>query len=274
MKVALFVEGSQSPPGPRQKDALTRIWCEHLPALAGCEPFAQVHPISKQAIALLDPKKTRPSGSGESIDQHIARMLDKGKGFDAAVVAWDVEPPLVTNPPLPKQRCIRHESKWFREQLGTTQNRGRERWPNEWRASNANRLREIQEPGAPQRPVAPHGIRFVCMNPEFELLLLVERQTRLASGDERKRLEGWPGDWKPTPARRGKVILHEAIEAVRMVRPSKFPSIPGTIVRTAPNEWSEWILRQLIADEAVRETLATDPLVARLRVLMPRAVHR
>jgi hypothetical protein len=58
MKVALFVEGSQSPPGPRQKDALTRIWCEHLPALAGCEPFAQVHPISKQAIALLDPKKT------------------------------------------------------------------------------------------------------------------------------------------------------------------------------------------------------------------------
>jgi len=270
MKVALFVEGSQSPPGPRQKDALMRIWCEHLPALAGCEPFAQVYPISKQAISLLDPKKTRPSGSGESIDQHITRMLAKGTGFDAAVVAWDIEPPLVTTPPLPKQRCIHYESKWFREQL----DRRSEKWPKEWRTSNANRLREIQKQSVEARPVVPHEIRFLCMNPEFEILLLMERQIRLVFGVERKRLEGWPGDWKATPARRGKAILHEAIESVRTIRPSKFPSIPGTIVRTAPNEWCEWILRQLIADERARELLATDPLVARLRVLMPQSVHR
>lgn len=274
MKVALFVEGSQSPPGPRQRDALTRIWCEHLPALAGCEPFAQVHPISKQAISLLDPKKTRPSGSGESIDQHIARVRNNGPGFDAAVVAWDIEPPLATTPPLPKERCIRHESMWFREQLSNSQSLRAEKWPEEWRTSNADRLREIQEPPAPERPVAHHEIRFLCMNPEFEILLLAERQIRLLFGVERKRLKGWPGDWKPTPARRGKAILHEAIEAVRTVRPSKFPSIPGTIVRTAPNEWSEWLLRQLIADGAARETLANHPLVARLRGLMPRAVRR
>lgn len=274
MKIALFVEGSQSPPGPRQRDALTRIWREHLPALAGCQPFAQVHPISKQAISLLDPEKTRPSGSGESIDQHIARVRNNGPGFDAAVVAWDIEPPLVTTPPLPKKRCIRHESQWLREQLDKRQTGRMESWPEEWRASNQRRLREIQQPGAPQRPVAPHEIRFLCMDPEFEILLLVERQLRLMFGVERKRLEGWPGDWKPTPARRGKVILHEAIEAARAVRPSKFPSIPGTIVRTAPNEWSEWILRQLIADEKARATLVAHPLVARLRGLMPQALHR
>jgi hypothetical protein len=95
MRVALFVEGSHTPPVPRQKEALNQIWSVHLPSLAKVRSFSNVFHISKQNIEQLDSRRLRASGVGESLDEIIARHLRWNDGaFDAAVVAWDSLPGL------------------------------------------------------------------------------------------------------------------------------------------------------------------------------------
>lgn len=91
LRIALFVEGSLSPPTKRRKDALDVIWNEHLGKSLGLPLFDPIIPISKTHLVAMDPANPPMSGAGERLDQLIARVL-ANKGFDVAVVAWDLVP--------------------------------------------------------------------------------------------------------------------------------------------------------------------------------------
>lgn len=264
MRVALFVEGSQSPPSPRQADALGVIWGEHLVSLAGCGGFCDIFRISKQNIEQLDPECPRASGNGEALDEVIARHLQDPGGFDAAVVAWDVLPPLKPEPPLDPEGCRWLETRWIMERLAAS-----EVLPGAWQQVAATRARDYQGRPIPSarpqpRKLVQYEVRPLCMEPEFESLLLMDKALREVLGAKGTKTIGWPKSWTPTPERRGKAILHAAIEAVRKAKGGKGLPVRGTITQTAPNEWAEWILRQLMGDAAARQKLANHPIVRRL----------
>jgi hypothetical protein len=57
LKVALFVEGSVSPPPVRgTRSSLERIWSERLPQALGLRAFSAVVPISKKHLVAMDPR--------------------------------------------------------------------------------------------------------------------------------------------------------------------------------------------------------------------------
>lgn len=91
LRVALFVEGSASPPPPRGLPALARIWGEHLCGLAGVPGFSTVVPISKKHLVAMDPSNPKMSGAAEPLDQLIARRI-RSDHIEAAVVAWGSRP--------------------------------------------------------------------------------------------------------------------------------------------------------------------------------------
>jgi hypothetical protein len=91
LRIALFVEGSESPPQPRRDPALKKIWNEVLGATLNLRPFDPIIPISKKHLTAMDPRSPCMSGAGEKLDQLMARMLARNP-FDAAVVAWDLVP--------------------------------------------------------------------------------------------------------------------------------------------------------------------------------------
>lgn len=251
MRVALFVEGSQFPTSPRQQDPLLRIWNEHLAGLAGCGPFSAIHTISKVNLIQLDPKETRVSGNALPFDELIARKLKMSPGFDAAILAWDLEPPL---PFVEPQRCRWAETVSVQRFLAAS-----ERLPIAWRRVAQSRLQDYEtRRDASTRvgsiPLMTHEIRPLCMAPEFEdILLSSPKSLRIALGAKGQQVKRWPSKqaFKTSPGRPGKVVLNEAIEAVRRhkPRPREFPPIEGSIDDDAPNEWGEWILRQLIGQE-------------------------
>ncbi len=263
MKVALFVEGSQSPPSARQADALNRIWGEHLVALAGRGGFASIFRISKQNIEQLDPLCLKASGNAEALDEVIARHLIDPGGFEAAVVAWDVLPPLRPEPPLVPERCRWLETKWIMARLAAS-----DVLPHRWRNVAAQRSRDYDGRPTPAartnpRPLVPCEVRPLCMEPEFESLLLLKKHLRKTLGMKCKSSKGWPKNWTPSPQRRGKAILHAAIEAARKAPGVGLP-VRGSIMVNAPNEWAEWLLRTLMEDTDARAALAGHPIVRRL----------
>ena len=91
LRVALFVEGSESPPTPRRSAALKRVWNDDLAPGVGVSPFDVVVPISKLNLVAMDPENPAMSGNGEGLDQLMVRMMAR-EPFDAAVVAWDLVP--------------------------------------------------------------------------------------------------------------------------------------------------------------------------------------
>ena len=264
MRVALFVEGSQSPPSPRQADALNRIWGQHLVSLAGCGGFTEIFRISKQNIEQLDPECPRVSGNAEALDEVIARHVRDPGGFDAAVVAWDVLPPLKPEPLLTPPGCRWLETMWIMARLAASKS-----LPPAWRDVAAQRVQDYESRATPAarqspRPLLVHEVRLLCMEPEFEGLLLFEKELRSVFGVKGKGTKGWPKDWKPTPQRKGKHILHAAIEAARTVKGSKPLPVHGTILNAAPNEWGEWLLRKLLDRDDSRAKLANHPIVRRM----------
>src|SRR4030042_1832235 len=89
LRIALFVEGSESPPQPGIASGLNRIWNEILASKLDLHPFDPIVPISKKHLVAMDPATPSMSGAGERLDQLMVRMLERNT-FDAAVVAWDL----------------------------------------------------------------------------------------------------------------------------------------------------------------------------------------
>lgn len=273
MKIALFVEGSEAPPMSRHgRNALETMWCEHLAALANCRAFDVVHPISKANIEQLDPNAPRVSGNQEALDQLLARVLRSRSGIEAAIVAWDLEPPLRPEPPLPSERCRWLETKWIMNKLATSRE-----LPASWRKVALQRSKDYdqrQKPSARRKSRSLHRyeIRLLCMVPEFESLFLDERGMRQVLGVGGRRVRGWPRDWNPSPTKRGKEILHQAIQAARCLSLRGFPPVRGTINRTATDEWEEWLLREFRNNDEAATFLDGHAIVARLQEIgLPRS---
>jgi hypothetical protein len=106
------------------------------------------------------------------------------------------------------------------------------------------------------------------MEPEFESLLLHERELREILGVKGKSAKGWPRDWIPTDHRRGKEILQDAIDAAHQVGFESKLQVRGKITINAPNEWAEWFLRKLMEVEAGRQKIASHAIVRRLADLL------
>jgi len=268
LRVALFVEGSQPPLTNRGRDTLNVIWNERLGNFLGLPPFDPIVPISKPHLVAMDPAKPPMSGAGERLDQLMARVLAR-KPFDVAVVAWDLVP--AWNP---------HEKfcRW-RETVNLYRFLSDSRvLPEIWREKARQRFQDLSsraEPGARQRlPLLEPGMVLpVCMEPVFEgLLVQDEGAVKRALGVKREP-KGWPPTgWSDPRERRPDLnVLARAITALWQLRPA--PEILRKVrgdMRTHKNEWGEFLLRELLADDRARPLVLSHPISRRLAELLAR----
>lgn len=170
LKVALFAEGSgESSPSRREAGALSRIWGEVLPRELGCTSQVRVFPFSKRDLVALDRSKPQPTGS-IPLDVFMAAKLAGPERFDAALVAWDLQPPWDPQ----GLRCRWQETLDLYRFLGQSA-----ALPGPWSAQARARHQELRArptPAARARPhrLARHEIAVVCMDPMFESILLDE----------------------------------------------------------------------------------------------------
>jgi hypothetical protein len=266
VKIALFVEGSRTPLPARMKDPLDRIWQEHLPDLLGHQSFAKVVGITKVNLVQLDPRRPKASGNGEALDELIERHLKLDPSIEAAVVAWDLEPPLIEG-----DACRRRETVAVMRALGASRCL-REPWRAR-AAAWAQRYAAGGPQGAPAAtaPLTPCEIRPLCISPEFEALFLDQRRMREALNVTRRQVRGWPKNgWDPGATRRPKQTVSEAVESVRRLSPPPdgLPPIRSPMV-DSPNEWGEWLLRRMLQSPEGQAHVRADPMSRRLVDLVP-----
>ena len=208
----------------------------------------------------MDPSNPKMSGAAEPLDQLIARHI-RSNGIDAAVVAWDLVPAWSPS----AATCRWEETLDFYRMLAQSAD-----LPSSWVERAQARLDDLAsrpKPGdrAGMPRVEAGACMALCMAPMFEHLLVGdERAVKRALGVS-NRLDGWPG-WttSPNPDKR---ILAPAIAALpgrSLVR----RRIRGDF-RTHKDEWGEYILRQLLTDDAARPALSKHPLAVRLGEIMP-----
>lgn len=265
LRIALFVEGSDAQPSRRDTlDPLQRIWNEHLPNLLGFQPFEFVFPISKTHLVALDPRQPAMSGNAEPLDKLVYRLLGTGRAFDAAVVAWDLQPRWD-----PKAPCCRWtETVDLYRFLAAS-----DCLSVEWVNAARRRLDELESRSAPSaRPKVPQLSRGMvlplCMEPVFEALLTSdESDVRRALGVSGTRLARWPGSWGRQTQRPDQDLLGPSIRAARRVEVRLRRTIRGAF-ETNKNEWAEYLLRRMLSDPAARSRISSHPITARLRDLM------
>ncbi len=262
MDVALFVEGSSSPPPPRGLRALDRIWTDHLCGLLGVASFSIVVPISKKHLVAMDPENPKMSGASEPLDQLIARRI-RADGFEAALVAWGLVP--AWNPA--DRGCRWDETVRFYEMLATSVDLP-ELWVAYARARYAE-LRSRSTPGARSGPptLQPGACIALCMDPMFEDLLVASEAAVKRALEVSGRPAGWPR-WNRSP-NPDRDILAPAIAALPY-RSSVRRRVRGDF-RTKKDDWGEYLLRKLLDDDAVRSALASHPVVLRLGEVLPTA---
>jgi hypothetical protein len=189
LRVALFVEGADDAAPRTSTTWLERIWNDHLTGAAGRHRFVAVHGISKRNVLALDPDHPPLVGT-EALDDMLVR-LGAGKEFDAAVVAWDVLPRW-DDLPAP---CRWEEQVRFYKHLSDSR-----AIPPTWveyarrrRDDYRSRPRASQRAGPPS--VRPGAILPLCMDPEFESLLVGnEAAVKRAFGLEGS-VRDWPNGW-------------------------------------------------------------------------------
>lgn len=268
LRVALFVEGSETPP-QRGKRPLQQIWNEDLPQALGVDSFASIIPISKKHLVAMDPDMPPMSGAGESLDQLMVRML-KREPFDAAIVAWDLVP--AWNPEV-AGLCRWAETLRFYELLGADGCCLDEAW----KTKASNRFDELSSrPIARARRGPPvlenFSILALCMEPMFEAcLILDEGAIRRALGvAHTKRPRNWPSDgWGGGQNQRPDQLLAAVINALDRERPKpKILRQVGGNMRNNKDGWGEYLLRTMLADEEVSEVILEHPIAARLAELL------
>jgi hypothetical protein len=267
-KIALFVEGSPSPPTKRGREILDVIWNERLGKSLDLPPFDRIVPISKTHLVAMDPANPPMSGAGERLDQLMARVLAR-KPFDVAVVAWDLVPAW-----NPKEEFCR-----WRETVNLYRFLSDSRaLPEIWREKARQRFQDLSSrrvPSARQHlpPLEPCMVLPICMEPVFEgLLVQNEGAVKRALGLKREP-KGWPRTgWADPRERRPDLnVLAPAITAIQRLRPTVdvFRKIRGDM-RTHKNEWGEFILRELLADDRARPLILSHPISKRLTELLGR----
>jgi len=278
LRIALFVEGSISPPQSRGDPALNRIWNEVLGSELNLHPFCSIVPISKKHLVAMDPRNPPMSGSQEPLDYLMARKLEiarrlKQDPFDVAVVAWDLVP--AWNPEGPY--CRWTETVDLYRFLAVSQV-----LPDIWKNQARRRLQELEgrhQPSARMSlpPLKQGMVLAVCMEPMFEALLVQDEGAVKRALQVSETPRGWPrqgwGDCRERhPDRR---ILMPAIAAIQSIKPRLrcVKHIRGDM-RTKKDEWGEYILRRLFGDPKARASVLQHPLPARLVELLSRSEDR
>ncbi len=264
LRVALFVEGSKSPPGKR--DPLAKLWNETLVSALGIAGFHRVYPISKKHLVAMNPELPRPVGAGESFDRMLIRHLNS-EPFDAAVVAWDLVPPWDPE----REYCRWNEILDFYGLLARSHV-----LPDEWLQKAQGRLADLQNRPVPRHRLGPPSLErgmilCVWMEPMFESLLVQdERAVKRALGVTTTP-EGWPtsGWGDPRERQPDQRVLGRAILSIKRTKPKLqcVRQIPGDM-RTNKNEWGEYILRKMLEDNRGRSIILNHPICVRLTELL------
>lgn len=266
LRIALFVEGSSTPPTRSGKDLLEVIWNERLGESLGLPRFAPIVPISKKHLVAMDPRNPPMSGAGETLDQLMKRVLDR-KPFDVAVIAWDLVP--AWNPQ--EEFCRWTETVDLYRFLSVS-----EALPELWREKARWRFQNLSERMAPSArqevPRLEAGLVLpICMVPMFEgLLVQVEGAVKRALGLKHDP-KGWPRTgWSDAKEKRPDLkVLAPAISSLRGVSPK--PAVLRTVrgdMKTHKAEWGEFLLRKLLADEQARAQILSHPIAKRLEELL------
>ena len=265
-RVALFAEGSISPPLPRQKDPLATIWQTHLPQVLGISPFEWIFPISKTHLIAMDSNNPPMSGASEPLDQYMTRMLISAP-FDAAVIAWDLIPSW-----NPQQNLCRWEeilnlynciSKSTALSLFWTQ-----------KASiKLSQLKNNKANGVKQAPskINNYDILAICMEPMFEGLLTQDEKSikSIFSIKHKKNPDNWPtSGWGLNNALNPDIsILQQVICSLRSIpmgqQPKIMKQIPGDF-RTNKTAWGEYILRAMLQDDSMKKIITNHSICQRL----------
>ena len=179
IRIALFVEGSATPPPVRGSSPLTQIWNEHLCGALGIRAFDEIVPISKKHLVAMDPNQPKMSGASEPLDELIARKL-KTIQFDAVVVAWDLVP--AWNPD--DEFCRWQETLDLYRFLAESPSID---LPIIWKQRAAERFDELRSRSAPgnrhrRLPLKPGAILAHCMEPMFETVRPIAQNRRAVCG--------------------------------------------------------------------------------------------
>ena len=270
LRIALFVEGAVTPPPVRGESPLIQIWNEHLCGVLDVPKFEVIVPISKKNLVAMDPAQPKMSGSGESLDELIARKL-KTIQFDAVVVAWDLVP--AWNPD--DDFCRWQETLDLYRFLAESQSID---LPQIWKRRAAERLTELRSRSSPSdRPRLPKlksgGVLALCMEPMFETILVGDEQAARNAFGLRSIPNNWPSAaWKsPNVQKPDAEILVPTINAVRNVRPKLkcVKQVPGDF-RTNKDGWGEYLLKQLLVNQKSRSRILATNLIERLSEIVPK----
>ncbi|MFY9821837.1 MAG: hypothetical protein WAM82_10675 [Thermoanaerobaculia bacterium] len=269
LRLALFAEGSETPPTARGRQALEVLWNDRLGEALGLPRFDSVVPISKTHLVAMDPANPPMSGAGERLDQLMERSLRRNP-FDIAVVAWDLVP--AWNPEGIFCRWIETLDlyRFLADSVCL---------PEIWRVNARHRFQELSQRPAPgdrrqPPPLEPGMILPVCMEPVFEgFLVQDERAVRRALGVEGEAVKGWPqkGWGDPQERRPDLNVLAPAIQALRFLRPKRpvLRKVRGDM-KTHKAEWGDLLLRKLLADDQARPLILAHPIARRLSELLVR----
>lgn len=260
LRIALLVEGSSDTGIRRASTWLEEIWNGHLVPAVGRQPFEVVAPISKKDLVAMDPSIVRSTGS-EPLDMKLVR-LGAGEKFDAAVVAWDLQPAWNDLGAFCRwAECVRLYELLSQSNV----------LPEPWRMQAAQRLSDYGQRAVPNaRPTPPQlrpgTVMPLCMDPEFESLLTAnEAATRRALGLASTPSD-WPGGWGPGGTRRpAEDVLRVAIECVPGNSPIRRRIRGGW--RQQKSAWGEYLLRQLLAEDVGRQSVVSHPISVRLSEL-------
>lgn len=273
LRLALFAEGSESPPTARGRQILDVLWNDDLGPALGLPRFDLVVPIAKTHLVAMDPGNPPMSGAGERLDQLMERTLRK-RMFDVAVIAWDLVPSW--NPGAELCRWI--ETVDLYRFLAES-----DCLPEIWRAGARRRLQDLSRRSAPGErrhlpALEPGMVLPVCMEPVFEgMLVQDEAAVKRALGLAGQTVRAWPQrGWGDSQQRRPDLfVLGPAIQALRNLRPKPpvLRLVHGSL-RTHKNEWCELLLRKLLADERARPLILGHPIARRLMELLVRVPSR
>ena len=267
LRIALFAEGSESPPTKRGRQVLETLWNDGLGRALNLRRFDLVVPISKTHLVAMDPRNPRMSGAGERLDQLLERTLRR-QPFDVAVVAWDLVP--AWNPE--DEFCRWIETVDLYRFLADS-----DCLPEIWRESARQRFQELSQratPGSRRRvpSLTPGIVLPVCMEPVFEgILVQDEGAVRRALGIEGVSVKGWPrqGWGESSDPRPDLNVLAPAIRALRAMQPRRpiLRTIHGDM-KTHKSEWIELLLRRLLDDDRARPHVLGHPIARRLSQLL------
>ncbi|MDC0711469.1 hypothetical protein POL68_23560 [Stigmatella sp. ncwal1] len=262
LRLALFAEGTTDP-------SLDKLWGEEIPKFLGLAPFDRVIGFSKHHMVAMSKAnmslKFKTSTLSVGLDVILAQELQK-KDFDCAVVAWDLVPAWDSGSDA--TACRWQDTLLLYEGLARSQ-----KLPPLWHQRATERFHELKARPKPSDRKAlprpePGMVLSVCMEPEFEGLLLDEAGVKAALGLKGKKLpRRWPTTWKHTPAPRPSETLARAIEAARSLQPQ--PPVFRKVrqpLREAKHEWGRLLLSS--ATPEFRRNILAHPLAERLRLLL------